>query len=141
MPIGLYQLQQKGMVLQRGQMIEVCLPEPVAQEGYTRGYLKRSLACPNHIEPVLKELIALPSDKLVLTHSSIIVNGVPFNAPVFQTDRKGRPTNPIPRGEYFNTQVYWIYGEHDYTYSWDSRYYGGVPRANIRGIAKPLIIF
>ena len=140
MPIGLYQLQ-KGDSLQRGQIIMVCLPEGLAQEGYTRGYLSKSITCPNHIEPVLKKLIAVPPDNVVLTNTQIIVNDTPLNAPLFRMDRKGRPTNPIPRGEYFKTKLYWIYGEHDQTYSWDSRYYGGVPRANIIGTAKPLFIF
>ena len=139
MPIGFYQIQ-KATTLKSGDYVLVCLPDPIAQEGHERGYLKKGIGCTNGAEPLLKELIAVPGDNVFLTSNEMIVNGVGYQAPLFKIDRQGRATVYVQRGSYDHTSLYWLYGEHDQTYSWDSRYYGGVGRENIMGIARPLFI-
>jgi conjugative transfer signal peptidase TraF len=140
MPRGLYSTERQSSY-HTGDFVIVCLPDSIAQEGYDRGYLEKGISCPNRIEPLIKEIIAVPGDTVELTDTAMIVNNKPYAAPLFQFDRKGRPTHYIPRTIYPNTNTYWLYGEHDPNYSWDSRYYGGVEASNIIGRAHPLFTF
>lgn len=140
MPRGLYSTE-RTKEYHTGDYVIVCLPEPIAKEGFDRGYLHRGISCPDRIEPLIKEIIAIPGNTIELTDTAMIVNNKTYPAPLFKYDRKGRPTDYIPRTIYPNTNTYWLYGEHDPNYSWDSRYYGGVEASNIIGRAHPIFTF
>jgi type IV secretory pathway protease TraF len=70
------------------------------------------------------------------------VNGVRFRrSAVASHDSAGRPlphiawgTHRVPSGQV------WLFGFND-RWSWDSRYFGPVPLANVRGEIKPVVVW
>lgn len=140
MPIGIYQrFEQRKIFL--NDLISVCLPKPMAAIGKHRGYIGFG-SCPNNSTPLLKELIALPGDTVVLSQSSITVNGVTYYTPQQKFDHNHkRIKHWVKNGVYKHIKGVWVYGSHDPIHSWDSRYFGGIPVKNIQGIYKPLWVF
>jgi type IV secretory pathway protease TraF len=67
------------------------------------------------------------------------VNGEPVaDTAQLDEDSAGRPLRPIPTGTYnVPAGAVWLLSGHD-PRSFDSRYFGAVPRANIQGIARPV---
>lgn len=138
MPIGFYYQVAHPGILQRGQTVEVCLPRIIGEQGLQRGYLNEG-SCEGGFEPVIKELIAVSGDEVQVTQESIFVNHVPYYAPFIQLDMNGQPMSSYPIKAIKSTNQYWLYGANDPEYSWDSRFYGGVDRANIQGVIRPFI--
>ena len=134
MPIGVY-LKQYHQSLERGDTVAVCLPIMIAREGKRQGYLANGF-CPSFSMPVLKMLIAKPQDEVVIGEDTITVNQQVYFAPrqpnIKQVDFK-QHQNP--------THHYWLYGQYNPQHSWDSRYFGGVEKSNIRGVYKPLLVW
>lgn len=137
MPIGLYKVADPQN-LQKGDVVVACLPQTIGDEGLKRKYLNPG-HCPGGYSPIIKELIAIPGDNVILTPQSILVNGQTYIAPLHTEDLKGQPLTSIPRGEYFNTQNFWLYGAGNPADSWDSRYWGGVSKADIIKQAHPIL--
>jgi type IV secretory pathway protease TraF len=67
------------------------------------------------------------------------VNGEPVaDTAQLDEDSDGRPLRPIPAGVYsVPAGAVWLLSGHD-PRSFDSRYFGAVPTANIQGIARPV---
>ena len=139
MPIGIYKIQDGNNIV-AGDFVSVCLPDQFAEIGIERGYITHG-NCKNGSSPLIKEVIAVPGDRVAVQNNQIIVNGITFLAPRFTDDRKGNLISKIKDGDYGITNLYWVYGEHDKTYSWDSRYFGGIPKTDIIGKAKPILLF
>lgn len=87
--------------------------------------------------PLLKEIIAVPGDDVVLTNDSISVNGKTYNFPTHDSDRNGNLISAYPRGHYPHTTGYWLLGTADLR-SWDSRYWGAIPRVLIKNGLLPI---
>lgn len=137
MPIGFYQKIHVAKI-KDGDLTAVCLPDAIAIVGLKNHYLARG-SCTNGSTPVLKKIIAVPGDNVLLTNQFIRVNKIIYYAPSQKKDpEKHWVKKFINNGEYKHIHSYWLYGSNDPTYSWDSRYYGGVKRANIIGTYKPL---
>src|SRR5206468_3771792 len=66
MPPGVYQVTHGPLA--RGQIVAVCLPPPIAQFGWQRGYLSRLPAirlisdCPGGYQALLKRIAAVEGD-------------------------------------------------------------------------------
>lgn len=135
MPIGLYKVTDPQN-LKAGDIVVVCLPPSIGEEGLKREYLNPG-NCPGRYSPIIKELIATPGDNVTLTSQTIIVNGQTYIAPLHTEDLKGRPLASIPRAEYKNTSSFWLYGAGNPGDSWDSRYWGGVSQSDIIKQAHP----
>ena len=100
--------------------------------------------CPGGGMPLVKRIAAVPGDTVVETAAGVEVNGhaLPLSAPMIASPVTGihlpRVTGrwTLARGEY------WLYGPGASggwaRYSFDSRYFGPVPRAAIRGVLRPL---
>jgi len=138
MPIGFYYQVANPEKLQRGQTVEVCLPKVIGEEGLQRGYLNKGY-CEGGFEPVIKELIAIPGDTVQIPQEGILVNQIFYYAPFIKFDMHGNAMSSYPVKQIKNTNQYWLYGANDPEYSWDSRFYGGVDRANIQGAIWPFI--
>ena len=140
MPIGLYQKVHHEK-LKRGDIVAVCLPDNIAKEGKRQGYLI-SGDCTFGTIPVLKRIIALPHDTVKLTTLAIEVNGVSYYAPRANEDHNHHVIKQfVARGIYSDVNDYWLYGFNSPLRSWDSRYYGGVPRSAIQAIYRPILTF
>jgi conjugative transfer signal peptidase TraF len=139
MPRGVY-LVLAPRTPDRGVISAVCLPQDLACFGRQRGYLGGSGPCPCHTKPVVKTVLALAGDLVALDDRGLTVNGafVPNSAPLAR-DSAGRGLPRIARGTYrVPASHLWLFGSADRR-SWDSRYYGPVPAANVVGSLKPVL--
>lgn len=138
MPIGFYK-KVHSVHIARNDLVAVCLPNRIALEGLKRHYLIHG-SCSNGSTPVLKKIIAVPGDTVSLNNQMMIVNDISFIAPLQLKDSSHQLIKKfIKNGEHKNIDSYWLYGINDPTYSWDSRYYGGVDCKNIIGVYKPVL--
>lgn len=118
--------------LERGDWVMVCLPGPVAEFGRLRGYHPEGPPlgrCTDGSLPVLKQVFALPGDRVAVTRAGVVVAGqaLPGTAPLGR-DSHGRPLPalaPVPRR--LGPEDVWLLSDH-IPNSWDSRYYGPVSR-------------
>ena len=128
-----------------GDFVAVCPPAwvtPLRFPFYERG--RGEDRCPGGGEPLVKRIVAIPGDTVVETIAGVEVDGrrLPLSAPMAASPvtgihlpwATGRWT--LARGEY------WLYGPGAARgwarYSFDSRYFGPVSRAAIRGVLRPL---
>lgn len=140
MPVGLYRLRSLDVrSLYRGMIVVVCLPPTIARVARERGYVGNGM-CAFGIEPLLKRVEGLPGDRIVMDRRGTSVNGIqlPESRPV-ALDGQGRPLVSwpvarlvVPRG------TVWLMGEHPR--SWDARYWGPVPSANLIAAATPILV-
>jgi conjugative transfer signal peptidase TraF len=137
MPRGIYHLHASLRHVTRGDTVAACPPLHAASLGLERGYLGPG-TCPDSVEPLLKIVVATEGDIVVTSPAGTSVNGklLPESQPL-QVDSVGRslvcwstPTYRMPSGRI------WLYAPSDR--SWDSRYWGPVPIANVLGIAELL---
>ncbi len=136
-PAGVYRII--GREVRRGGLVAACLPLGVAKLGLARGYLQAG-DCPGDAEPVDKVIGALAGDLLDIEPGSVSVNGVRFpDSATASRDSAGRPLAHVAWGErrVAAGQV-WLFGFNDRR-SWDSRYFGPVPLAAIRGELRPVV--
>lgn len=110
-----------------------------AQEGLARGYL-RTGACAGNAEPVGKIVGALPGDIVEIEPGWVAVNGARFaRSKVATHDSAHRPLLHVAWGSHVvGAGQVWLFGFNDRR-SWDSRYFGPIPLANVRGEIKPVV--
>jgi conjugative transfer signal peptidase TraF len=137
-PAGVYRLVADAPV-RRGTLVAACLPQTTAREGLTRGYLRRG-DCPAGAEPVAKLIGALPGDTVKIEPDNVAVNGETFlDSRTAARDSSGRLLRHVPWGaRQVRADEVWLFGFNDRR-SWDSRYFGPIPIASVRGSLKPLI--
>ena len=136
-PAGVYHVVSSKF--RRGDLIAGCLPIAIAQEGLARGYL-RTGACAGNAEPVGKIVGALPGDIVEIEPGWVAVNDVRFKrSAVAAHDSAGRRLAHVAWGSHrVEAGQVWLFGFNDHR-SWDSRYFGPVPLANIRGEIRPIV--
>jgi conjugative transfer signal peptidase TraF len=133
LPRGFY--RPVPLPLARGRLVSACLPPTIAQLGRARSYLPPG-PCPGDSAPILKILAALPGDRVEITSSGVLVNGAPLrNSGVHAADSHGRSLSSIPQGRYRLRGCYWLAAPHPD--SWDSRYFGCLPRESLREVLVP----
>jgi conjugative transfer signal peptidase TraF len=123
----------------RGVLVAACLPPATARQGLARGYLQRG-DCPAGAEPVAKVMGAVAGDEVDLEPGWVAVNGVKFpNSQMAARDSAGRPLGHVPSGaRRVGAGEVWLFGFNN-ARSWDARYFGSVPAANLRGVLKPVV--
>ena len=134
-PAGVYHVVSS--TFHRGDLVAACLPADIAQAGLIHGYL-RTGPCPGNAEPVGKIAAAIPGDTIVIARRGVTINGKPIpHSAVALHDSNGRPLQHVPFGSYtVAADQVWLFGFHDRR-SWDARYFGPVPIANVRGALAP----
>ena len=139
MPIGLY--RELPLRVARGAWVIFCLPEEPARLGRERAYLRRG-SCPDGSQELMKEIAALPGDRVALSQVGLIVNGHSIAETALRAVDRGRRTLPhAPFGEgYVAPGELWVLGL-DHRVSWDSRYFGPVPLDHVRTAAIPILTF
>jgi conjugative transfer signal peptidase TraF len=139
MPVGLWMVTAASLSPRRGEIIAVCLPDSSpAREAFRRGYISAG-SCPGGAEPLVKPIAAIGGDVVAVSAAGIAVNGVPIaNTAPLSRDEAGRPLQRVPAGLYrVPSRELWLLSGHD-PRSFDSRYFGAVPVAGVRGIANPI---
>ena len=139
MPRGLWQVRTASAPLRRGEFVTVCLPDTAPiREAAARGYLPAGICADGHA-PLVKPVAAVTGDQVTVAPSGIAVDGrlIAHTAQLVR-DSAGRPLRPVAPGVYpvVSGQV-WLLSGHD-PRSFDSRYFGPVPTANVQGVARPL---
>lgn len=89
---------------------------------------------------MLKPVAAVEGDCVAISAQGIAVNGVLIpNSRALTIDTMGRPLKPMENGFYtVKPGTIWLISSHDH--SFDSRYFGPLPSANILGLAKPVLL-
>jgi conjugative transfer signal peptidase TraF len=124
----------------RGELVEACLPPRPSQVGLELGYVAKG-DCPGGAEPVAKVIGALPGDVVQMLRGTITVNGQYFthNAATQDTDSEHRALKHLAAGQYLVASgEVWLFGFNN-PRSWDSRYFGPVPLANVMGTLSPVV--
>lgn len=140
MPRGLWRVVERNAPFRRGEIVTFCPPDvaPVRQ-GAARGYIPAG-GCPGGYEPLVKPIAATGGDIVdILAGGGVAVNGqaVPDTAQLAH-DSAGRALSPVPPGAYpVASGDVWVLSGHD-PRSFDSRYFGPVPAANVQGVAYPV---
>ena len=135
LPLGLY--RPVGLPLARGRLVSACLPLPVTRLGRARSYLPPG-PCPGDSAPLLKYIAGLPGDVIEVTSSGVVVKDVHLRlSGAIQADSHGRSLSPVPPGRYRLRDCYWLAAPH--AQSWDSRYFGCVPREALREVLVPWV--
>jgi conjugative transfer signal peptidase TraF len=140
MPLGIYRLETlpaTGVV--RGMVVAVCAPADAADLGRRRGYLSTG-RCPHDTELLLKIVAGVPGDDVAVSAEGVAVNrcSLPDSRPI-ASDRAGRRMRPWPWGDYhLGRGEVWLYAGNPR--SWDSRYWGPAPLADVRARAVPLLV-
>lgn len=135
-PAGIYRII--GHEVARGDLVAACLPIPAAQVGLMRGYLRTGV-CPGDAEPVDKIVGALPGDIVEIEPGWLAINGAHIAHSVTAAhDSAGRPLEHVAWGRrQVAANEVWLFGFNDRR-SWDSRYFGPVPIASVRGKLEPV---
>lgn len=138
MPLGLWRIQALQAALHSGDVVLACPPDQaVFREAAARGYLPPG-SCPSGLEPLLKPVAAVEGDVVAVTADGLAVNGAPLPGTAsLAADTAGRPLRPLSPGRYTVSEGHvWLVSAHS-PRSWDSRYFGAVPAANIQGVVRP----
>jgi conjugative transfer signal peptidase TraF len=122
-------------------LVAACLPIAIAQKGLARGYL-RTGACAGNAEPVGKIVGALPGDIVESEPVWVAVNGARFaRSRVATHDSAHRPLPHVAWGSHrLGAGQVWLFGFNDRR-SWDSRYFGPIPLANVSGEIEPVFVW
>ena len=139
MAVGVYRLvpSPKNGV-RRGMLVAACAPPDAAELGRRRAYLGSGL-CASGTELLLKVVVAAAGDEIALSGAGVSVNGclLPNSRPLSH-DAAGRRLWSWPHKQFLLTQrQLWLYA--DNVRSWDSRYWGPVPVADILAKVVPVL--
>lgn len=138
MPRGLWRVWARRPVT-RGAVVAICPPNRAdIREAARRGYIPPG-RCPGDYEPLLKPVAALSGDIVTVTAAGVAVDGRPVaNTRPLARDEAGRTLHPVPTGTYRVPRgALWLLSGDD-PRSFDSRYFGAVPLADVIGVARPL---
>ncbi len=131
MPIGIY-LIKPAKDINAWQFIIFNFPENVKQIMRNRRWV------PDRVSMLMKAVIGLPGDNISLNEKGVYVNGVYFG-PVKQHDKQGLPL-PVINSK-FTLQKDQYFAACRSVNSFDSRYFGPVPKSEIKGVVEPFLIF
>jgi conjugative transfer signal peptidase TraF len=140
MPEGVYWLRKYSAgSIGRGTVVTVC-PSPAVIALAAPGRYLGPGPCPGNVEPLLKHVAAVAGDRVDVSERAVRVNGQALpNSGRLARDCAGRPLSRIPAGHYtIAPNRIWLYGPA--ARSWDSRYFGPQPIANILGTATPVLV-
>lgn len=138
-PIGVYIVERPPHPVQRGAVVLVCLPDPIALLGRERGYLMRG-TCSGGVAPVGKPVFAVAGDTVVVRGDAVRCCGASVRAAPLDHDAAGRPLSHITDGTYIVPPgMMWLLSTWS-PRSWDSRYYGAVPVSDVQGVAHQIVV-
>ncbi len=143
--VGFFALEQAGAVqpllLARGALVLVCLPESVAQLARARNYVNAG-KCPGNTAPVGKHVVALAGDRVLVNASGVEVNGhlLPHSVPLAR-DATGAqmPEAGLVEAYVLRAGEYLVLNTLDS--SFDSRYFGVVHDADMVATLEPIFTF
>ena len=136
-PVGVYWAVPKAPAV--GDLVFFRPPEEaVFDEALARGYIGRGGSF-THYETMLKRLVAVGGDVISITTAGVTVNGrLLANSKPMDVDEAGRPM-PQLRLKDYRLAPGEVLVMSDYSpLSFDGRYFGPIPRAQIQSVAWPV---
>lgn len=135
-PLGLWRVHTPTGTIHAGEYVTFCAPVPwypfLAKGG-----------CPNGAKPFLKEVAGVSGDSVKVTGAGVWIDG-----------RKLPDSAPLPRALNYDVRLpqwrgalvlpkrtYWLYGTGWPRLSFDSRYWGPLPGAQIISVARPVLVW
>jgi len=118
---GVYMKSAKE--IKHGDIVAFCLSEPYKSIGLKSQYIEKGRNC-DGTDPLIKEVIAIPGDKVILSNTFITINNKKYPYKTLFMDSNGHNLAYYPRGTYFSSG-YWLIGSNS-PKSWDSRYWGPI---------------
>ena len=138
MPTGIWRVDHRAPG--RGDVALVCPPEsPVIRAARRARYLTPGV-CPGGVAPLLKPVAAIAGDQVLVRRDGVSVNGHRIaGTGLLVADGAGRllPTDQIGSHVVGEGEV-WLISNYS-AYSFDSRYFGPVDVARMRGVASPVL--
>ena len=135
-PIGIYKLE-KSDNYRKGDKVSFCLPDNIVKFGRAKGYIHGS-QCGNNSTPIAKEILAVPNDIVEVNSKGVTVNGTFYKLPQQVKDGYGNKVKTNISNSKING--YFMVGTNN-KMSWDSRYYGDIPKHNIQGKLNEIFMF
>ena len=135
-PVGVYWAVPKAPAV--GDLVFFRPPEEaVFDEALVRGYIGSGGF--THYEPMLKRLVAVGGDVVTINDAGVTVNGRRIqNSKPMPADDEGRPM-PQQRLKDYRLAPGEVLVMSDYSpLSFDGRYFGPIPRAQIQSVAWPV---
>lgn len=122
----------------RGDLVAVCLPEPIARWARGRGYLRRG-SCPGGSARLGKLIAAVEGDHVEVRDLGIAVNGRWLEATRrVGLDSRGRPVPLAPVGELvLGPGELWLHSGRRVR-SFDSRIFGPLEVSRVQGVLEPV---
>lgn len=140
LPVGIWKVDTMTGALKRGQIVSLQPPNAVIfQTAKSRGYLGWGPGAGGYAS-LLKPVAAIGGDRVLVSVKGIAVNGALLrNSKALIKDTLGRPLTPAEHGIYtVRPGTVWVVS--NCVRSFDSRYFGPVPTANILGTARPVCV-
>jgi conjugative transfer signal peptidase TraF len=137
-PRGLWRI--RPVAPQRGSVVLVCPPDTEQfRAARVAGVVPPGHRCPGGYEPLLKYLAALPGDEIELGEQGMSVNGHRLVGPPATALDHGPAylRSAPPQKVRVTFSDLWLYSTH--SRSWDSRFFGPLPRAGLLGTATPIL--
>lgn len=138
LPEGIYQISSES--IERGDLVAFCLDadNPFSVLADERGFLGAG-ACKSGLRPLLKQLVGMPGDGLFLGPEGIFLNGKLLDGTVrCDFDRHGRSLPPSLLAAGTIPKNYGLVLSQDHAGSFDSRYFGLMPLADLKKV-RPIL--
>lgn len=145
MPIGFYQRGPVPKTIQDGDTVFFCPPvgSPAMHQAMSGLWLEYAphgqWDCQDHLMPFMKEVVATPGQKVIVTKKGVIADGkrLPNSRVVTSIEDGKLKVIHLPYGTYtVPKRQFWDYAPGNFAYT--SAYYGPVPVKNIRGSIHPV---
>ena len=142
-PLGLYQITHTDRAIQPGDIISFCLPAKVAKYAFAHNYLA-SGDCDGRYQQLAKKVIAVPGDTVVLSDDVITAQHqnnliLEYSTPILHEDAHHHRIKKFIKNGTYIAKGYWVYGDNNVKYSFDSRYYGEVSLSLLQHRLTPLL--
>lgn len=135
-PIGIWQIKELDRAYKIGDLVFICPPSarPELIEARKRGYLRPG-SCLGNLAPLIKRIVAREG-QLIEVKENIWISGQRLaHSELLTFDDQGRPLPMSPSGPVPPRHIF-VHSNHRASY--DSRYFGSLPVANILGHAEPV---
>jgi conjugative transfer signal peptidase TraF len=136
LPMGFYRVVP-GIRPAVGDVVLVCLPNPIADFARSRGYLTGG-RCASGVEPLGKRIAAADGDTVAVSTMGVVVNGrpVPHTTPL-HADSRGRPLPQLAGGRWvLRPGELWLMANYNRR-SFDSRYFGPISMHVAIAVVRP----